>query len=218
MKNQINSFVLLMFMAFFAFNLEGQNSSLPKTFIEQSDSGLLYDAEFEVGKKSISGVVVMKNVGDKYHVVLLSKFGYTILDFEITDKDIVWNKRIPGKRNSALHHAIEDDFRLILLTALKSPRKIKAKKNNTYKVKANNNIKVQLSKDDEKIISARSVGLINPFKSYVTYTFEQDDQIPQNICLSHNLIKVAIIMNRLKKNNFFLKIEPVHVAICWDDL
>jgi hypothetical protein len=178
---------------------KGQEAQLPDPYIFQAEKGLVYDASLQYNHQHVSGLLVMKNEAAGYHIMLLSKFGFTIMDFVMDEEGIVWNKMIPWLEKKMIQKAIEKDFRVLLLSPLDAPKKIKHKKKNIFTIKKKIKVAVQVGEDQEQIQWAKSKGFINLFKSQAVYYYTNEDDIPDEICLFHPHVKMKIEMNLMNR-------------------
>ncbi len=180
-------------------------SSLPKPYMTLDHDGLVYDASFQYKDFQASGLLVMKRVQpSEYHVVLLSKFGPAIMEFKLDKEGITWIKTFDQLNRKMLNKFIAKDFNLLLLSILEQPKKAKFLKAtnemHSYKIKDGFKAKVKVNAATERIVYAETKGFLNLFKSKAKFTYKEND-IPQNIEITHNNINLRIDMNLLKINH-----------------
>lgn len=201
------SLLLLAFLLTFS-NCTTQKSThiaLPLPYMVQASDGLIYDASFHYKEFHASGLLVLKRIApSNYHVVLLSKFGPAIMEFTLDKKGITWIKTFDRLDKPMIKKFIAKDFSLILLSVLENPKKTKlvkvADQTLTYKVKDNKRAKLKLDAETNRVINAENKGFINLFKTKVAFTYKEND-LPQNIAITHNNINLRIDLNLLKVNH-----------------
>lgn len=170
----------------------------PQPYLQNNNEGLLYDVSFQYKSHYISGLLAIKKEIQGYHFVLITKTGPTIMDFIITDKGIDWDKKIEALDRPIFLKAMEKDFRTIVLSSLDKPKKIKRLRSNLYKVRKV--IRHKVATDHlERVLSAKSKGLINPFKIFATYLYKGEDNIPDQILVRHRLIKSKLDLKLIKQ-------------------
>ncbi len=174
-----------------------QDVVLPEPWSLADTSGYVYDTALDYKDNHFSGLLVVKWSGDSPQVVLISKFGYTLMDFVLTWEGIEWKKKPPGRERKSLLKNMEKDFRLLLLTPLCHPEKVKSKGRNRYNVDADMRIQIELSSDEKRVISAESRGFFNLFKSFATYAYEGTIPSPSTIQLTRRLVNVEITMRQI---------------------
>lgn len=180
-------------------------SNLPKSYMAQDHDGLVYDASFQYKDFQASGLLVMKRLQPSvYHVVLLSKFGPAIMEFTLDKQGITWIKTFDRLDKKTLNKLIAKDFNLLFLSILEQPKKAKHLKTADgvlhYKIKDGFKAKVKADSATNRIVYAATKGFPNLFKSKAKFTYQEND-IPQNIVLTHNNINLRIDLNLLKVNH-----------------
>ncbi|MFN6945338.1 MAG: hypothetical protein ACK4ND_10345 [Cytophagaceae bacterium] len=182
-----------------------KNIDIPKPYITHATNGLIYDATFQYKDFQASGLLVLKQIEKStYHVVLLSKFGPSIMEFKMNEKGITWIKSMEKMDKKVVEKIIERDFRMILLTMLEDPKKVKEINRNKehlyYKVKKSLKVKAKIDPEAQRVLYAENKSHLNIFKTKATFTYG-DHEIPENITLDHSHLKVNINLNLLKINN-----------------
>lgn len=173
-----------------------QDTQLPKPFINYTDNGLIYNTVFEYKEYSFSGLMVIKKQGDDYRIMLLSKLGPTIMDFSLTQTGLIWHKVPKGMESAVIKNVMEHDFSLILLKDLENPKRIRKTKKG-YKVKANHKIRVKTDNID-RIIEVRTQQTLALLKTKAVFFYTDDDELPDEICVSHRYVKMRMEMQLLK--------------------
>lgn len=183
---------LVLFLCLIGFNLQAQ----PKPFLEQSEDGLVYNAGFQYKDHYFSGILVIKSIENAQQVVMLSKMGPSILDFIIYNNgEVVWNKKVEAIDKPIFDKALIRDFRTLLLTPLYDPVKIKWVGDHKLKVKKHE--KVVITTNNDRVNASENRGVINLFKTFVTYAYIDADAIPDEICLTHRNLKLKIELTQL---------------------
>lgn len=178
-------------------NIYGQEAQLPRPFINYAEEGLIYNAVFTYKEHSFSGLMVVKKEGEAYRIVLLSKLGPTIMDFLLTEGELIWNKAPKGMDRKIIRKLMARDFNLLLLKDLQNPDKVKKKKHG-YKVKGVNAIRVCLT-NDNNVSVAETKNIFILFKSRASFFYTNSDRIPDEICVDHRYIKMKVEMKLLKR-------------------
>ena len=181
-----------------------QSRPIPKSYLASAPNGLVYDASMRYKDFQASGLLVMKNIKrGHYHVAFVSKMSPTIMEFLLTPTTIEWKKTLEGMDRKIVRKLIERDFRLLTLSVLDNPKKIKQIKNHlkepTYRVRTNTTTKLIIDQDS-KVISAETRSLINPVKTFVEYK-QYKDSVPNQLTLRHRNIKMRLKLQLLQTNN-----------------
>ena len=79
-----------------------------------TDSDYVYKTQIEIYKNNLSGILIIKKMGEKHRVVLTSDFGNKLMDFEISEKEFNINYIIPDLDKGIVKTFIENDFRMLL--------------------------------------------------------------------------------------------------------
>ncbi len=169
---------------------------LPKSYLEQAKMALVYDVSLTFRENHLSGIAVVKNETDGSHLVILSKFGLTLIDVVLGPDGTHWRQKPPGLDQPARLLALEREFRLLLLTPLTDPKKWKVRKKNQFIVKDNFRLRVEVEPVLQRVVRA-SIRQF-PFKSEAYYVYLSDEKLPSEICLNRRLPRLTI---RLTKTN-----------------
>lgn len=188
---------VLLGLFFLTLSLKSQTSELPLPWSKIAAEGQVYDMALDYKDQHVSGLLVVKWVENQPRVVLVSKVGFTLMDFVLTTEDVQWNKKPPGLDRKSVLRNLEKDFRLLLLTPLHEPEKIKDKGRNRYHVKKAIRIAVELSSDEKKVISGESKGFINLFKSFATFTYTDTNPVPSDVDLRRRFLKMNITLKKM---------------------
>src|SRR5690606_37872820 len=133
-----------------------------------------------------------------------SKFGPAIMEFTLDKQGITWIKTFDRLDKKILNRFIAKDFNLLLLSFLEHPKKARHLKTTDdilyYKIKDSFRAKIKVEDATNRIVHAESKGFPNLFKSKAKFTYQEND-IPQNIALTHNNINLRIDLNLLKVNH-----------------
>ncbi|HNP19752.1 MAG TPA: hypothetical protein PKL31_15040 [Fulvivirga sp.] len=191
--------IFLLICAIFIGHQLNAQSKIPEPYINHASEGLIYNASFYYKDFSVSGLLVMKKQPTGYHVVLLAKMGPTLMDFIITDEDVIWKKAVKSLDNGLVTSQMEKDFRIMLLTPLENPRKIKVKKRNRFKVKKAITLIIETDTEGKRIKKAKTKRFGNFFKTFVSYHYMGDNLVPDQMRLRHRMIKLRIELNQLEQ-------------------
>ncbi len=191
--------IFLFFCAIFIWNQLNAQSKIPEPYINHATEGLIYNASFFYKDFSVSGLLVIKKQPAGYHVVLLAKMGPTLMDFIITDESVIWKKAVKSLDNGLVTRQMEKDFRIMLLTPLENPRKVKVKKKNRFKVKKAITLIIETDEEGKRIKKAKTKRFGNFFKTFVTYHYTDENLVPNQMLLRHRTIKLKIELNQLEQ-------------------
>lgn len=174
----------------------------PAPFISKAQKSLVYRASFDYKDYHFSGLCVLKRTDIRsIRIVFLSEMGITLMDFELTPKELIAHKMIEQLDRKILLNFIENDFRQLLMTDLFHPEKVRVKKNDKWdEFIAKGNLKISYYKEKEKPRIRLSVrrGVLGIKKATVKYKYEESD-IPQEIILAHNQVKMNLKLTLLEK-------------------
>lgn len=180
----------------FCLLLGGILQAQPKPFLELSEDGLVYNAGFQYKAHYFSGVLVIKSTDEGQHVIMLSKMGPTIMDFIMhAEGHVTWNKKVETIDKPVFEKALIKDFRTLLLTPLYDPDKIKYLRHGRIRVKKHE--KLLLKMEGDRVKSSENRGVINLFKTFVSYSYVDGETVPSEICLTHRNLKLKIELNQL---------------------
>lgn len=174
----------------------GLQAQVPLPFTHMAQDALVYDASIDFGDRHLSGLMVVKYTEPAYHVVLITKVGFTLMEFILHPDSLEWKKRMPGKQRKSMLKAFEKDFRLLLLTPLYNPEKIKQKRENYYVLKKDIRIGAEISTELKRVILAETKGFPNLFKSKATFEYAGEAAIPATITLNRRFLKFSIEMKK----------------------
>ncbi len=171
-----------------------------------ADGGLVYNATFRYKDFQASGLLVAKRVQpSEYHVVLLSKFGVSLMEFKLNEGGIQWIKTFEQLGKKRVEKMLERDFRVLLLTGLDNPGKLKLQKQEggelTYKVKSDPGLRLRAEAETGRVLYAENRGFINPVKTKVSFLYKEDGDIPEEISLKHSNVAMRLDLNLLKVIN-----------------
>lgn len=171
-------------------------AQLPLPFTHYTSDALVYDTSLDYGDRHLSGLMVVRYTEPGYHVLLISKVGFTLMEFIIHPDSMEWKKRLPGKQRKSALKAMEKDFRLLLLAPLYNPEKIKQKRSDYYVLKKNIRIGARVSTEIKRVNLAESKGFLNLFKSKVRFEYTAQNRIPETIVLNRCSLKFSIEMKK----------------------
>lgn len=180
------------------------STTLSRPYLPTANSVAVFDATFEYKDFLASGLLVMKKL-DKatYHVVLLSKFGPAIMEFKLLEGGIEWIKTFEQLNKKSVEKLLEQDFRLLLLTMLEDPERVRPVKSTgeglSYNVKSGLKARLRLDPQTKRVLYAENRKTFNPVKTKVYFEYGEGD-VPQLIRLKHNNIKMSLNLKLLKSN------------------
>ncbi|MGK7389874.1 MAG: hypothetical protein ACNS60_05965 [Candidatus Cyclobacteriaceae bacterium M2_1C_046] len=182
------------------------NGSLPEPspYLYQENSSLIYNATFDYKEFHASGLLVMKKVEkESYHVVLLSKFGVTLMEFKINPDGMTWIKKFEQLDRRSVEKLIAKDFHMLLLLDLFPPTEKKLVFENdlyvTYKLKEKLPLHISVSKSQNHVMALEEKGFLKPVKTTITFGYREKD-VPEQVTIKHSNIKLEIKLDLLKVN------------------
>ncbi|WPP48769.1 hypothetical protein [Catalinimonas niigatensis] len=136
-----------------------------------------------------------------YHVALISKFGPSLMEFKLYEDSVSWIKTFDQLNKKSVKNLIEKDFRLLLLTELDHPEKVKAIKKNdtekTFMLRGVMKSRVTLEAETQHVVSTENRQLFNPVKTKVHFQYDQQE-IPAAISLEHTHVNMGLDLKLLK--------------------
>lgn len=80
-----------------------------------SKEDYVYKCQIDIYKNHVSGILIVKKMGDSAHrVVLTSDFGNKLIDFEISEHDFKLNYVLPDLDKKIVINFLKNDFRELL--------------------------------------------------------------------------------------------------------
>lgn len=188
--------LLVLFISGCATKLVHSNTSTPKSFISQTQKGLVFRSTFEYKSHHFSGLIVAAPENENVRIKFLSEMGPTIMDFRFTPENMEVIK-MPVKLNKKLLlKQLELDLRLTFLMNLHQRGKIKIVKQKkeliTYKVtqKKKHTLVIEKNKDF-KIVKAQRRG-IGFDRVSVNFIYGKKNKIPETITLEHSIVDLEL--------------------------
>jgi hypothetical protein len=180
--------------------------TLPQSYMAGVAGGVVYNATFRYKDFQASGLLVAKRVQpSEYHVVLLSKFGVSLMEFKLNEAGIQWIKTFEQLGKKRVTEMLERDFRVLLLSGLDKPRKLKLQKQEgevlTFKLKGATGLRLRADAKTGRVLYAENRGFINPVKTKVSFLYKNDGDIPEEILLRHSNVAMSLDLNLLKVIN-----------------
>lgn len=183
-----------------------KDEALPELapYLHQENSSLIYNASFDYKDFHASGLLVMKKLQEEaYHVVLMSKFGITLMEFKLHQEGITWIKKIEQLDKRSVEKLIAKDFHMLLLMDLFPPTEKQLVYENelyvTYKIKEKLPLHVSVSKTQSHIMAVEEKGILKPVKTTITFAYSTKD-VPERATIKHSNIKLQIKLDLLKIN------------------
>lgn len=177
---------------------------LPAPYLAQPNHGLIYNAAFRYKDFRASGLLVMKRLDQSaYHVVLLSKFGPSLLEFKLYKDSTSWIKTFEQLQKKPVKNLIERDFRLLLLSELdhlKKAKQVKSKSGEVFHVKGTIKSRMILEPETKYVLYTENRQLFNPVKTRTYFHYDQQP-MPNKIFLEHKRIDMSLELNLIKINH-----------------
>ncbi len=176
----------------------GQEKAPVSSFCETATEGLVFDASFNFKDNHFSGLLVANKIEYGVQIDLLSKMGTTLMVCKLYPDSVVWDKFIPGLKESKKYKkAAEKSFRIAMLTGLIEPPSVKLRGDDAFVCKGAMKVKYQLDHRGEKVVESKELGWFKFFKRDAYYSYNSADSIPIEIDIQHRLISFDMFLKRL---------------------
>ncbi|MBW3545434.1 MAG: hypothetical protein KY428_07540, partial [Bacteroidetes bacterium] len=181
-------------------------TALPAPYSALAAGGLVYDAAFQYKDFNASGLLVIKRLDTgAFHVVLLSKFGPSLLEFKLDEGGMHWIKTFEQLNKRTVQKLLERDFRVLMLSSLDHPQFIELKSSSdalkVYRVKGDPDMKITLEAQSRRVLYAENRGFLNPVKTRAVFEYGEGNSIPKQISLTHRNVKMRLDLKLLKVNH-----------------
>ena len=165
-----------------------------------SKEDYVYKCQIDIYKNHVSGILIVKKMGDLAHrVVLTSDFGNKLIDFEISDYDFKLNYVLPDLDKKIVINFLKNDFRELLRQQYPVSESFE-----------NENARIYLSKIDKKsyyLFFNKNNGLLKQIvytqnrKEKIDFTFEAKKHIfADSLELQHKDFKINIKLFQITEN------------------
>lgn len=166
-----------------------------------SPEDYLYKCHMEVYGNDISGIVIIKKLGnDAHRVVMTTDFGNKMIDFEISENDFKLNYVLPDLDKKMVINFLKNDFRILL-----------QKKYTVSESFENENSKIFTSKKDKKINYLffnkesnllKNIIITENNKEKIDFSFGAKKHIfADEIDIQHKDFKIKIKLTQITKEN-----------------
>jgi len=165
-----------------------------------SKEDYVYKCQIDIYKNHVSGILIVKKMGDLAHrVVLTSDFGNKLIDFEISEHDFKLNYVLPDLDKKIVINFLKNDFRELLRQQYPVSESFENEKARIY-----------LSKIDKKtyyLFFNKNNGLLKQIvymqnrKEKIDFTFEAKKHIfADSLELQHKDFKINIKLFQITEN------------------
>ncbi len=190
--------ILLFSLNLLVFSAQAQDSMRLKPFSDGVSEDILYETEMRYKDFRFTGLVAIKSEVDGYHIYLISKTGFTLVDAILRENETEWIKTVSFLDKAHHKQKLETDFRLLT----QSPLKFGALKKETkhgLKIKLENGDKTFFTIENGQVISARTKGFLIPVKTKISFQAFTAEGLPQSIFVTKTIVDAEIKM-RLYEN------------------
>lgn len=165
-----------------------------------SKEDYVYKCQIDIYKNHVSGILIVKKMGDSAHrVVLTSDFGNKLIDFEISEHDFKLNYVLPDLDKKIVINFLKNDFRELLRQQYPVSESFE-----------NENARIYLSKIDKKayyLFFNKNNDLLKQIvytqnrKEKIDFTFEAKKHIfADSLELQHKDFKINIKLFQITEN------------------
>ena len=176
---------------------ELNNSDYQNTYFSR-DSAYFYKAHVEVYGNQLSGILVIKKIGNQTHrVALTSAFGNTLLDLTISEDDMKVNYIMDDLNRKILLKTLEADFRMILTSNHLIQEKLETEQDLIYKSKTKGGFYFFFNSKQGDQLRQISLGSKSKEKVKVNIT-PKNRTFAENIIIQHYNIKLRIELSEYK--------------------
>ena len=139
---RLKIFLLLSFALLFG-SLQSQNLIGLMPFSEGVTEDILYETEIRFKDFRFSGLFAVKSDSNGYHIYLMSKTGFTLVEAILKNNETVWIKTTTFLDKEHRKQQLDTDLRLLTQSPLKFGT-VKKKTKNGFKIKLMNGEKAFL--------------------------------------------------------------------------
>ncbi|MBO9700293.1 MAG: hypothetical protein J7604_08785 [Sporocytophaga sp.] len=171
----------------------------------KSDSGaFVYKTAVDVYGHYLSGLLIIKNTEpDKYRLVFTTEVGVKLFDFELGPSDFFKvHYCIDQMNKKVVINLLRDDFRLLLMNPLIASEAVVSKDSThvIYRLRGKKEENAYFYKLDDGKLSKIMTTYGKKSKTKVEILFtDYSGEVPSNILLDHQNIKLTIKMSLLKR-------------------
>ena len=172
-------------------SLPAQNAVDLKPFSDGVAEDILYDTQMRYKDFSFTGFLAVKSEPSGYHVYLISKTGFTLVEAIIKEKETEWIKTMPFVDKPNRKKKLETDFRLLT----QSPLKFGAIKRHTkkgLKIKMQKGGKVFFTIENKVITAGQTKGIFKFIKTKIRFQSPDSNGLPQSIDMRKTMLDADI--------------------------
>lgn len=177
----------------FVFPAQAQNTTQIKPFSDGVSEDILYETEMRYKDFSFTGLFAVKSEADGYHIYLISKTGFTLVEAILKENETVWIKTVSFLDKEHRKQKLDADFRLLTQSPLKFGS-IKRKNKRGLKIKLNNGDRAFFNLENGVVTSVKIKGFLRLIKTKIEFKSISSKGLPQSIIATKTLIDAEIIL------------------------
>lgn len=172
-------------------SLHAQKTLPVKPFSDGVSKDILYAANLRYRDFTFSGFFAVKSESEGYHIYLISKTGFTLIEVILKENKSVWIKTLPFLEKDSRKQKLDNDFRLLCQSPLRfSSMKKETKKG--IKVKFPDGEHAKYFVKNGTVTAAKTVGFLHLIRTKISFTHTDSIGLPQSIIMTKSLIGAEI--------------------------
>ena len=175
------------------FSLHAQNTVDLKPFSDEVPEDILYDTQMRYKDFSFTCFLAIKSEPSGYHIYLISKTGFTLVEAIIRENETKWIKTLPYIDNPGLKKTLDADFRLLTQSPLRFGT-IKRLTKKGLKIKKQKGGKVFFKVENDVVTFGKSKGFFKFIKTKVRFESPDSKGLPQTIIIKKTMLNAEIIL------------------------
>lgn len=173
------------------FSLHAQNAIDLKPFSDGVAEDILYETKMRYKDFSFTCFLAIKNEPAGYHIYLISKTGFTLIEAIIKEDETEWIKTLPFIGKPGLKTTLEADFRILLQSPLKFGT-LKRQTKKGLKIKMQRGGKVFYTVKDGVVTTGKSKGFFKFIKTKIRFQSPDSNGLPQSILIKKTMLDAEI--------------------------
>src|SRR5690606_11063814 len=187
---RLKIFLLLSFALLFG-SLQSQNLIGLMPFSEGVTEDILYETEIRFKDFRFSGLFAVKSDSNGYHIYLMSKTGFTLVEAILKNNETVWIKTTTFLDKEHRKQQLDTDLRLLTQSPLKFGT-VKKKTKNGFKIKLMNGEKAFFTVENGAVVSVKTKGFLKLIKTKISYLEPSTNGVPQSILMTKTIVDAEI--------------------------
>ncbi|NMM47883.1 hypothetical protein [Marinigracilibium pacificum] len=187
-----------LFSIFFFVSIASRGQDLPITYLNHEDK-VIYDLQLKYKEYKGSGLLVLTKKGPgNYQGALVTKVGFTLLQFELVNGNFEWTKILEYLDKWIIRKALQKDFTFLMLAEL-DDAKIKMKEEtDAYKLmKVKAKYPFNLKTINNRPVYLKERGFCVVGRTIINFEYQNANElIPDKMELSHKGIDSEMKLKR----------------------